>query len=198
MLFQCFVLIGCDENPYTYAGGFAFQLDAEGEYYTVMGAESYVDTRLLLFDVLNGKYVNTVAADAFSGCYAFIYAEIPNSITRIEAGAFSGCKSLVKVVLGRNVSYIGEGAFPDTIENAEFFVYDLDNIEIADGNGAIREDNVYLYSDTQPTESGLFWHGYFDYDSNSMVTIIWAGPENDSFGPDYDIDAQSDWKELGR
>ena len=109
---------------------------------------------------------------AFFECSSLKTIAIPEGVTKIEENAFEGCSSLVTVVLPASLERIEDSGFAYCSSLKTVFYKgteeQLDAIEISDSNEALANAKVYFYSETEPTEEGLWWH--FD-SSNSPV--IW-------------------------
>ena len=121
---------------------------------------------------------------------------VPDSITRINSNAFAGCTSITSVILGDGVETIENGAFwectsiesiviPDTLKNVGSYAFNsCSRLKTVYYNGdlnawkAISVDSRnndkfsnatrYYYSETEPNESGSFWH----YDENGKP-VAW-------------------------
>jgi hypothetical protein len=73
---------------------------------------------------------------------------LPATLTTVEDSAFANCNAL------RTIFFSG------TEEQ-------FDTISISDSNEALKNANLYIYSETQPTNDGNYWH----YEGGSPV--IW-------------------------
>lgn len=98
---------------------------------------------------------------------------IPSNVSRIGDYAFDACGSLTSVLLPVGVTHIGKDAFNDGIESVYYTgttIEDANRISCLYTVGekpAIFSATWYFYSETEPTESGDFWH----YDSAGNITI---------------------------
>jgi hypothetical protein len=73
-------------------------------------------------DTHNGKKVDAINANAFSGCDKLLMASIPGSIETIGDEAFKGCSSLGyfdELVIPSSVTSIGDGAFDGCLDLKE-------------------------------------------------------------------------------
>ncbi|MDE5593805.1 MAG: leucine-rich repeat protein [Clostridiales bacterium] len=112
-----------------------------------------------------GKY-------AFYRCDYLTGVEIPNSVTSIGKCAFYRCRSLTSLTIGNSVTNIGDDAFCGCDSLASIYYTgttdDWTKISIGLGNTCLTEATRYYYSETQPTETGNYWH----YDDNGEI-VIW-------------------------
>ena len=76
---------------------------------------------------------------------------IPKSVVSIEDGAFSNCNEFVKIYYHGTIEEWGNVSIQDTT--------------------LIKIDCIYLYSETEPTEDGNYWH-YVD-----EVPVVWIVEE---------------------
>ena len=87
--------------------------------------------------------------DTFVSCDSLAYAILPNTITTIS-GAFKDCDSLTSVFyVGTNREWVGVD-FREEVETMPGMT-------------------VYFYSETEPSESGNYWH----YDEDEGVPTAW-------------------------
>ena len=132
--------------------------------------------------------VTTIGSSAFWYCISLTSINIPDNLLSIGERAFEGCHQLSKIVLGQRVQRVESMAFNDCCEYCSFVVIPasvtyigdsafgyLDNnyssypniyykgnkeqwLNIEGKNGFSRLDIVYFYSESEPTESGNYWH----------------------------------------
>ena len=75
--------------------------------------------------ILGGKYVPTIAANAFSGCWGIDSVTVSVGITNIEEGAFSECKYMRRVSLPKGLKVLYPRTFKACCE--------LDDVVVPDG-----------------------------------------------------------------
>ena len=87
---------------------------------------------------------------AFSYCTALTEITIPDSVTIIQSSVFEQCDSLT------NVYYAGDESDWEMIDISTFY------------NNSLTNATRFYYSDTEPTESGNYWH-YVD-----GIPTVWS------------------------
>ena len=120
-----------------------------------------------LTSVVIGDSVTTIGYKAFYSCSALTSVVIGNSVTTIGVSAFEDCSSLTSVVIGDSVTYIGYYAFYGCSRLTKVY-YKGSNITVKSGNTSLTNATHYYYSESEPAESGNFWH----YDENGNV-VVW-------------------------
>ena len=91
-----------------------FELNYDGESYSVVGIGSCHATELIIPGTYNGLPVTQIANSAFSEFHgSFTSVVIPNSVTVIGDSAFEGCTLLESVEIPDSVTSIGSCAFMD-------------------------------------------------------------------------------------
>ena len=106
--------------------------------------------------------VKSIGGSAFRDCDNLTSVVIPDSVTMICAWAFSDCDNLTSVVIGDSVTTIGYEAFY-SCSNLTSVYYngtaeDWENITIGYKNYDLTDATRYYYSETEPIESGNYWH----------------------------------------
>lgn len=91
--------------------GLEFELNSDGESYSVIGIGTCSGGDIVVPETYNQKPVTKIASYAFMDCSSLISISIPNSITNIEYFAFSRCISLESVIIGNGVKSIETSAF---------------------------------------------------------------------------------------
>ena len=95
----------------SFSKGLAFELNKDGESYSVVGIGTCTDKDIVIPDTYEGLRVTTIGVNAFRNCEWIKSVRIPNSVTRIRNYAFNNCASLESVVIGDSVASIGNYAF---------------------------------------------------------------------------------------
>jgi hypothetical protein len=102
---------------------------------------------------------NAYSIDQMGGVVNVI---IPEGIASIGAYAFYYSDGLMSVTIANSVTSIGDGAF-DICRGLTSVYYtgteeEWNAIAIRSGNTYLTKATRYYYSETQPTESGNWWH----------------------------------------
>ena len=145
----------------------------------IFGASSFHDNNKLTLDNLETL---TITGDSPIGYHAFQsigrFADstetkgiglktviITGSVKVIGTGAFQGCFNLQTLVIPKSVTKIGSEILePGVIKHVyyEGTKADWSNVDVNSANmallGTSGTDPRYYYSETQPAESGKFWH----------------------------------------
>ncbi|MBE5742850.1 MAG: hypothetical protein E7360_06025 [Clostridiales bacterium] len=97
---------------------------------------------------------------------------LPSYITEIYQYAFYDCDSLTSVVIPDSVTSIGDYAFYNCYNLTSVYykgtASDWTKIPIGSNNEKLTSARLYYYSETEPTESGNYWH----YDENGNP-VVW-------------------------
>ncbi|MBE5741930.1 MAG: leucine-rich repeat domain-containing protein, partial [Clostridiales bacterium] len=135
---------------------------------STINATYYIPTSLKKVTVTSGDIPN----GAFYNCSNLTSIEIGNGVTRINYEAFYGCSSLISIAIPDSVTSIGYGAFYNC-NNLKSVYYkgaasDWSKISInSSNNTTLTNATRYYYSETEPTESGNYWH--YDENGNSVA-----------------------------
>ncbi len=137
---------------------------------TVIDGSMFLDCAKLA-SVKLGNFVTTIGYSAFRGCSSLVFIELPDSVTSIGELAFGVCGSLTGVVISNSVTSIGEQAFVGCRSLTKVYYKgsstEWDNITVNSGNTSLTNATRYYYSESEPTESGNYWH----YDENGNVEV---------------------------
>lgn len=148
------------------------------EYYPVpdgyavdQGDAMYLE-EIVIPSTYKGKAVTALADNAFSEAKVKSIT-IPDSVTSIGNSAFKSCSNLTSVVIPDGVTSIGNQAFYNCSSLTRVYykgsASDWNNVYIYSlGNNYLTNATRYYYSESQPTESGNYWH----YDENGEV-VVW-------------------------
>ncbi len=109
-----------------------------------------------------------IGEKAFEKCTSLEQINLPDSVTTIKFNAFNGC-AFTSIVLPSSITTINMNSFPNTLNTVYYkgTEADKENISINTTNTALNNATWYYYSESNPAESGNFWH----YVSN--VPTIW-------------------------
>ena len=119
-----------------------------------------------------GKGLTSIPYRCFYGATELGALDIPEGVTVIEENAFSSCTSMQIIVLPSTLTMVEDSAFLDASSLAAVFFRgteeQFDAMDISENNDELLNAKVYFYSESQPTESGDFWH----YDK-SNTPVLW-------------------------
>ena len=115
--------------------------------------------------------------DSFTFVYNDITSiKISDSVTTIGDSAFYGCRKLESIVIGSSVMSIGNYAFQECYKLIVYYkgtAEDWSKISIDSvGNNFLTEATHYYYSESDPTDSGNYWH----YNENGEI-VVWGYKE---------------------
>ncbi len=112
---------------------------------------------------MNEEYsVTSIVSGAFGGFYNLTSIEIPHSVTSIGDGAFRSCTGLTSITISNSVTSIGDSAFDGCSELTSVYYKgtksEWNTMTIGSNNYELNSTMKYYYSETQPTETGKYWH----------------------------------------
>ena len=125
-----------------------------------------------LTSVTIGSGVTSIGDLAFSGCINLASIVIPNGVTSIGEGAFAYCNSLTSVIIPEGVTSIGDMAFAEcnTLEAVYYCGTATQWQAVTIGSDPfVSTTTVYCYSETQPTDTGNYWH----YGTDGVTPVKW-------------------------
>ena len=108
---SCGIMMSEDVLYATGSIGLEFELNSDGESYSVIGVGTCKDTDIVIPNMYNRLPVTIIGNDAFYDCSSLANITIPYSVTSIGWGAFWDCISLTSVTIGNSVISIGGYAF---------------------------------------------------------------------------------------
>ena len=139
---------------------------------TLIGEYAFCNCRSL-DNIIMGNSVSKIGKNAFIGCSALKSISIPNGVAVIEDETFLGCTSLTSVKIGESVTSIGDYAFANCRSLTSVYYMgtasEWSNIIIGIDNDGLKSATRYYYSQTEPTESGNYWH----YDTDGKTPVVW-------------------------
>ncbi len=121
-----------------------------------------------LTSIVIPESVTLIGDEAFSRCTSLTSIIIPNSVTSIGNEAFLFCSSLTSIVIPESVTFIGRETF-FSCTSSIFYKGSLIPKTWDISWKACFHGTLYFYSETEPTDSGNYWH----YDSDGVTPVIW-------------------------
>lgn len=82
--------------------GLIFELNEDGESYSVIGISTFSGSSLQIPSVIDNKLVTGIGYNAFSDCIALTSITIPNTIKSIKPSAFHGCTGLANIIVAED------------------------------------------------------------------------------------------------
>ena len=150
-------------NTVTEIGQYAFQNCGFTELeiwdsITKIGQHAFRDC-LLISSIKVPSTVTTINTYAFYGNTSLQHVEFLANTTTVTDRLFYNCTQLKTIVLGESITKIGTYTFDGTNLSK---VYHKSTTEVtfntSSGNAKFTSATKYWYSETEPTESGNYWH----------------------------------------
>ena len=137
---------------------------------TDIGIRAFYDCSNLTSATI-GSGISTIKDLTFAFCAQLTSVTISNGVTEIGYWAFGSCSKLSSVIIPDSVKTIGDYAF-DSCTGLTSVYYsgtanDLENISIGSSNAPFTDATHYYYSESEPIESGNFWH----YNENGEIAV---------------------------
>ncbi len=123
-----------------------------------------------------GEGLTLIPFEAFKGCTSLTELVFPKSLTVLGENALEDCSALKTLVMHNTLKTVEDGVFSGDGALAAIYFYgtakEAEAISVADGNDSlvsVIKNNLYLYSETEPTTEGKFW-----YFSDKGKIRIWS------------------------
>ena len=124
-----------------------------------------------LTNIIIPEGVTSIGNSAFSNCRALTSITIPEGVTSIGDSVFLYCSNLADVIIPRSMMSIGNAALYqcDSLNTVYYggMESEWNKILIDDLNSGLDSATIYYYSETEPAESGNYWH--YDADGNPVA-----------------------------
>ncbi len=159
-----------------------------------IGESAFYDSSLVEIDFTSivGSFT-AIPEKAFAASDDLVRLVANSNLDGIGARAFEGCSSLASVTLEEGLATIGDQAFKDCYSlkeivipasvvtmGAEVFAGDDLDIFLSDTSynsdwteGWNDYNPYYLYSYSEPTGDGFYWHRVYDYATGTYFIDVW-------------------------
>ena len=105
--------------------------------------------------------VSTIGDGAFEDCANLKSVTLSNNLLKLWGACFKSCTSLESIVFPKTVTETWNGIFSECT-SFKYFFYEGTKKEFDDSkissNLGVDASKIYYYSETEPTESGQYWH----------------------------------------
>ncbi len=134
-------------------------------------AEGAFRDKIRLVSIVVPESVKHIGDSAFYGCTALRSVQLPGA-KEIGTAAFHGCRLLNTLVVSGKLERVNEGAFSSCAALDNIYTLgiaaEFNAVAIYDGNNDFRSAALHIFSETEPTGEGSYWH----YDSKGNP-VIW-------------------------
>jgi len=114
--------------------------------------------------------VKSIGYSAFSNCNSLAEVHIGSGVTMLNSETFSGCDKLIQIIIPTAVTKMGSGVFRAcyNVKIYSEFTSKPSGWDSYWAGSGVSTNNIYWYSENQPTTSGNYWH----YDENGNI-VVW-------------------------
>ena len=117
---------------------------------------------VLVEELVIPEGINAIGYHAFGGMTSLKSVTLPDTVKTIDEYAFYECGSLEYVVIGKSLRSVSKKAFYNCTSLSRVYyagtAEDWAKITISSDNTPLKNATVYYYSETEPVESGNYWH----------------------------------------
>ena len=149
-------------NPDHESQGLAFELNEDGQSYSVVGIGTCTDTDVVIPSEYKGLPVTSIGDSAFMDCSLLTSIVLPDSVKTLGqygSGVFSGCEALTEITIGSGVENIPDLTFQGT--------YSLVAINVSPNNEHYKSINGHLY-----TKDGKTFVKYAGGKTDTIYTVL--------------------------
>ncbi len=127
----------------------------------------------LVTDLIIPSDVTSIGNYAFFKCTGLTSVTIPNSVSSIGWAAFENCTNLTILAIPNSVNSIDYNAFEGCTSLTSVFYHGTleqwNGISVGSYNSNLTNATIYYYTETEPTNSGNYWH----YDVDGVTPVVW-------------------------